>query len=160
MKNKNIIIGAAVIGGLGYYAWKKGLFKSLFGDKSTESKQATGSNPLTDPYSFASKVAKIQSFLGVQIDGIPGPQTNGALRTKYGLPYGNISMDNVDKYIKDLHLDSTPVTSKPSTTATSPVIAPPAPSKPNVYQTAVTAPIPRTNVYNPFQKAVNIVKAK
>jgi hypothetical protein len=152
MKNQNLIIGAVVIGGLGYYAWKKGLLKSLFGDKSTESKTpATGNNPLTDPYSFASKVAKIQSYLGVQIDGIPGPQTNGALRTKYGLPYGNISMDNVDKYIKDLRLDSVIITSKPSPTATSPVILPPVTKKPNVFQTAVTAPITKTTVFNPFQ---------
>ena len=61
-------------------------------------------NPLNDPFSFQSKVAKIQNFLGVAIDGIPGPQTNLLLSQKYGRPYGNLSLDNIDKYLKDLHL--------------------------------------------------------
>ena len=70
----------------------------------TQIQPSVVANPLNDPFSFQSKVAKIQNYLGAAIDGIPGPQTNLLLNQKYGKPYGNLSLDNVDKYLKDLHL--------------------------------------------------------
>ena len=44
----------------------------------------------------------IQEWLGVAIDGIAGPQTNGAMKTKMPTnyaTYGPINPANVDKYI-------------------------------------------------------------
>ena len=40
-------------------------------------------NSLQNPNSYKSKVARVQGFLGVAIDGIVGPQTLGALRKKF-----------------------------------------------------------------------------
>jgi hypothetical protein len=40
-------------------------------------------NSLQNPNSFKSKVARVQGFLGVAIDGIVGPQTLGALKRKF-----------------------------------------------------------------------------
>jgi hypothetical protein len=106
MKNSKFLVAAAV-GGAAFLAYKKGLFSKLFAKASPEPKNdgpRVPGNPLNDPFSFQSKVAKIQNYLGAAIDGIPGPQTNRLLAAKYGLPYGNVSLDNVDKYLKDLKL--------------------------------------------------------
>jgi peptidoglycan hydrolase-like protein with peptidoglycan-binding domain len=40
-------------------------------------------NSLQNPNSYKSKVARVQGFLGVAIDGIVGPQTLGALKRKF-----------------------------------------------------------------------------
>jgi peptidoglycan hydrolase-like protein with peptidoglycan-binding domain len=40
-------------------------------------------NSLQNPNSYKSKVARVQGFLGVAIDGIVGPQTLGALKKKF-----------------------------------------------------------------------------
>jgi hypothetical protein len=106
MKNNKFLVAAAV-GGAAFLAYKKGLFSKLFAKTAPEPKNdgpRVSGNPLNDPFSFQSKVAKIQNYLGAAIDGIPGPQTNRLLAAKYGLPYGNVSVDNVNQYIKDLHL--------------------------------------------------------
>ena len=47
---------------------------------------------------------KLQEHLGVKVDGIPAQETNGAIKAKYGLPYGNISPKNIDQYLSDIHL--------------------------------------------------------
>ena len=60
--------------------------------------------PTTPQADFMAKVMKLQEHLGVKVDGIPAQETNGAMKAKYGLPYGNISPKNIDQYISDIHL--------------------------------------------------------
>lgn len=106
--NTKLALAAAAIGG--FIAYKKGVFNNLFTSKTTGKGGGVLPPPrregdgLVNPYSFQSKVARIQSYLGAAIDGIPGPQTNLLLRDKYGLPYGNLSLNNVELYLKDLKL--------------------------------------------------------
>lgn len=58
-------------------------------------------NSLENPNSFKSKIARVQGFLGVAIDGIIGPQTLGALRNK--LPkYQTITLSNIDFILADI----------------------------------------------------------
>jgi hypothetical protein len=127
-KNYYTIIGAALIGGGAYYAYKKGWFgkgkpKSKEADiiideiakekviakdelnaaaKVVVAQKATNVinavNAITNANSFKGKVAYIQSDLGVAVDGIAGNQTNMAYNAKYGLDKGNISETNVDYY--------------------------------------------------------------
>lgn len=54
------------------------------------------------PTEYQKKVMEIQSWLGVAVDGIPGPQTNGALSKKLSITYslvGPISEKNIDQYL-------------------------------------------------------------
>lgn len=124
--DKNLIIGAALVGSGAYYAYKKG----WFGKKSESPSQAVKQNQETldkiaaeqaaaakkvaitaaatkaiaaattiiNANSYKGKVAYIQSDLGVAVDGIAGNQTNMAYNAKYGLDKGNISEANVDYY--------------------------------------------------------------
>jgi len=115
-----IVIGAAVIGGGAYYAYKKGLFGKKgssavaaqnAADASLNNLQAAADttqaaqayNPLTNPNSYEGKVAFIQSDIGTTPDGNPGRSeasaTNKAFKAKYGLPYGIISTSNIDEYV-------------------------------------------------------------
>jgi hypothetical protein len=125
--NKNLIIGAALVGGGAYYAYKKGWFgkaksgvtpadlaspaatdaaikteqKVIADKKVTAAKVATAvaqATTIINANSFKGKVAYIQSDLGVAVDGIAGNQTNMAYNAKYGLDKGNISEANVDYY--------------------------------------------------------------
>lgn len=58
-------------------------------------------NSLENPNSYKSKVARVQAFLGVAIDGIVGPQTLGALRQR--LPkYQTINSSNIDFILGDI----------------------------------------------------------
>jgi murein L,D-transpeptidase YcbB/YkuD len=58
-------------------------------------------NSLENPNSYKSKVARVQAFLGVAIDGIVGPQTLGALKQK--LPkYQTINSSNIDFILGDI----------------------------------------------------------
>lgn len=58
-------------------------------------------NSLENPNSYKSKVARVQAFLGVAIDGIVGPQTLGALRLR--LPkYQTINSSNIDFILGDI----------------------------------------------------------
>lgn len=124
--NTNLIIGAALLGGGAYYAYKKGLFG---GKKETpdevikqnqevidkiaadEAKKAAAAaaavkasnavkqaTTIINPNSYAGKIAYIQSSLGVAVDGIAGKQTNLALDGVYGLLKGEISPSNIDYY--------------------------------------------------------------
>ena len=72
----------------------------------TQSKSKTGDiePPKSVEADFIAKVMKIQTRLGVRVDGIPAGETNGAMKSQFGLPYGNISPKNIDQYISDLHL--------------------------------------------------------
>ena len=125
--NKNLIIGAALLGGGAYYAYKKGLFG---GKKETpeeaikqnqevidkiaaeEAKKAAAAaaavkaanavkaaTTIINPNSYAGKVSFIQSSLGVAVDGDAGSQTNKAFAAIYGLDRGNISTANIDYYV-------------------------------------------------------------
>lgn len=124
--NTNLLIGAALLGGGAYYAYKKGLFggkketpdevikdnQKVLDDiakeqeaeqkaKTTATKVATAVKQATtiiNPNSYAGKIAFIQSNLGVAVDGIAGKQTNLALDGVYGLLKGEISPSNIDYY--------------------------------------------------------------
>jgi len=126
--NTNLLIGAALLGGGAYVAYHKGWFglgkklppldatlkdnqavldniakeqaaaeaaKAAAAKAATAVKQAT---TITNPASYAGKVAYIQSDLGVAVDGVAGNQTNMAYNAKYGLDKGNISASNIDYY--------------------------------------------------------------
>jgi peptidoglycan hydrolase-like protein with peptidoglycan-binding domain len=94
MKTRNIIIAVALAGAGAYYAVKKGLFKKK--DINTaqtdadiknqllwqEQKRKLDSISLENPNSDKAKIARIQSYLGVAIDGILGPQTYNAIVNK------------------------------------------------------------------------------
>jgi hypothetical protein len=57
--------------------------------------------PNTGPTPYQKKVMDIQSFLGVAVDGIPGPQTNGAWARRAPATfakYGPIAPANIDFY--------------------------------------------------------------
>ena len=58
-------------------------------------------NISTGPNAIQRKIMEIQSFLGVAVDGIAGPQTNGALARRAPATYakyGAITASNVDFY--------------------------------------------------------------
>jgi hypothetical protein len=55
-------------------------------------------NSLQNPHSYKSKVARVQGFLGVAIDGIVGPQTLGALRNKFP-QFPTMNPNNIDAII-------------------------------------------------------------
>jgi len=124
--NTNLIIGAALLGGGAYYAFKKGLFGKKKETPSEAIKQnqdvidkvaaeqaaaakkvataaavkkaVTAASTIINANSYKGKVAYIQSDLGVAVDGVAGNQTNMAYNAKYGLDKGNISESNVDYY--------------------------------------------------------------
>jgi hypothetical protein len=125
--NTNLIIGAALLGGGAYYAYKKGLFgkgkvetpnevikqNQEVIDKvaaeeaqraaaaSAAAKAATAikqATTISNPKSYEGKVAYIQTNLGVAVDGKAGSQTNKAFAAIYGLDRGDISTANIDYY--------------------------------------------------------------
>lgn len=125
--NNNLLIGAALVGGGAYYAYKKGFFgkgkkespekvidenqqvidkvakeqtavKTASTTASNVTKIVTALNSITNANSYKGKVAYIQSDLGVAVDGVAGDQTNKAYNAKYGLDRGQISEANVDYY--------------------------------------------------------------
>lgn len=94
MKTRNIIIAVALAGAGAYFAVKKGLFKKKdIKNAQTdadiknqllwqEQKRKLDSISLENPNSDKAKIARIQSYLGVAIDGILGPQTYNAIVNK------------------------------------------------------------------------------
>lgn len=116
--NTNLIIGAALLGGGAYYAFKKG----LFGKKSPKEtpqeaikqnqaaidqvavdqakKQALANvaiktaqtiqqaNSITNPKSFKGKVAYIQKELGIAVDGDAGRNADSQTNKTYNSVYG------------------------------------------------------------------------
>lgn len=126
--NTNLLIGAALLGGGAYYAYKKGLFGK--GAKETpnevikenqevidkvaaeEAKKAAAAativktaneikkaNSIINPNSYAGKVSYIQGEIHVTPDGIAGANTNKAFAAIYGLDKGDISTANIDYYV-------------------------------------------------------------
>jgi len=92
MKDKRKIALLALLGFLAYKGFKKAKASTPTG---------TGLN-VSD--SFTKKVKALQAFLKVKVDGIPAGETNGALKKQFGLPYGNVKPENIDKYLADLHI--------------------------------------------------------
>ena len=124
--NTNLVIGAALVGGGAFYAYKKGWFgkkketpseavkqnqetlDKIAAEQAAEAKKnatkaavtkaVTQATTIINANSFKGKVAYIQNDLGVAVDGIAGNQTNMAYNAKYGLDKGNISEANIDYY--------------------------------------------------------------
>lgn len=103
---KAIIYGAgAVLVGFGLYRYfqrKQAEKKAVDETKKTFDPTTFGyPSPHTGPTPFQRKVMDIQSFLGVAVDGIPGPQTNGAWARRAPATfakYGPIVPANIDFY--------------------------------------------------------------
>lgn len=64
------------------------------------------STSIANPNSFAGKVARIQTILGVAVDGVPGRVTNGAYQKRFGLDKGPITVVNVSYYLDKAESDS------------------------------------------------------
>lgn len=64
------------------------------------------STSIANPNSFAGKVARIQTILGVAVDGIPGRVTNGAYQKRFGLDKGPITVVNVSYYLEKAESDT------------------------------------------------------
>ena len=104
---KAIIYGAgAVLVGFGLYRYfqRKQAEKKVVAetDKTGDPNKTYGyPGPYTGPTPYQQKVMQIQSFLGVAVDGIPGPQTNGAWARRAPATfakYGPIAPANIDFY--------------------------------------------------------------
>ena len=124
--NNNLIIGAALLGGGAYYAFKKGLFGKKKETPSEAIKQnqdvidkiaaeqaaaaaaaaaiiktkneVKQASTIINPKSYAGKVSHIQKELGIKEDGVAGKQTNLKYAAVYGLDKGDISTINIDYY--------------------------------------------------------------
>lgn len=107
MKKENAILaglGIAIAGFFGYRYYKK---------KQQQKKTAVAEpedqfiefdvNFTKGGYTpYQKKVMDLQAWLGVAVDGIAGPQTNGALQKKLPNTFSNlgpVSNSNIDKYI-------------------------------------------------------------
>lgn len=64
------------------------------------------STSIANPNSFAGKVARIQTILGVAVDGVPGRVTNGAYQKRFGLDRGEIGVVNVSYYLDKAESDT------------------------------------------------------
>lgn len=128
------VAGLAVLGG-GYYAYKQGFFNKLMGKgtpmptgalssgTSTTSDEAIlnkaqanvvqaarAANPLTDPNSYQSKIAFIQSKIACSPDGVAGganSETNRAFSSIYGFDKDAFSVSNIDYYVARVKANNT-----------------------------------------------------
>lgn len=124
--NTNLIIGAALVGGGVYYAYKQGWFgkKGNNAENAQEKSQAeldriateqaaaakkvavaaaatkavSQATTILNANSYKGKVSYIQKELGIKEDGIAGKQTNMKYASVYGLDKGDISTKNIDYY--------------------------------------------------------------
>lgn len=110
-KNNLLLYGA--IGAGVYYAYKKGWFKKITNKPPVQPPPGStppinpvqppvvnNPNSIENPNSYRGKVARLQSALAVAIDGIAGPQTNGAYIKQVGpLFRGPINPANIDGYL-------------------------------------------------------------
>jgi hypothetical protein len=148
--NTNLIIGAAFVGGGAYYAYTKGWFGKKKETPSKAIKQnqdvidkiaaeqaaaaaaaaavvktrneVRQASTITNPNSYAGKVAFIQQKLGCGlIDGNPGTkagsETNLKYAAKYGLDKGIISTTNIDYYKSKVEKNLTLVAQKAAAAA-------------------------------------------
>lgn len=114
--NYNLIIGAALVGGGAYYAYKKGWFgkkketpekaieqnqsviDKAIADKDAEAKRVAAAaaaakavsqaTNILNPKSFAGKVSDIQKALGIAVDGNPGTSAGSQTNKNYAAVYG------------------------------------------------------------------------
>lgn len=111
MKKENaIILGiGAALAGFGIYRYMQRRKAEKKAEAEKELAKATASadkvtpypNIATGPNATQRKIMEIQAFLGVAVDGIAGPQTNGALARRAPATfakYGVITASNVDFY--------------------------------------------------------------
>jgi hypothetical protein len=124
MKQKNIIIGAAVLGVAGYFGYralKKAKDKKAAereaaerakneaekkGSATTGGGTTGGGTTYQGPSPYQQKVMTLQTRLGIGVDGNPGftanSQTNRTVASWFPITYarlGNVSMLNIDSYL-------------------------------------------------------------
>lgn len=124
MKQKNIIIGAAIVGVAGYFGYraikkardKKRLEAEAAAKAKAEAeKKASGTTgggttgggtTYQGPTPYQQKVMSLQTRLGIGVDGDPGytanSQTNKAVASWFPVTYarlGNVSPSNIDAYL-------------------------------------------------------------
>lgn len=124
MKQKNIIIGAAIVGVAGYFGYKA--IKKARDKKRLEAEAAAkakaeaekkasgttgggttgGGTTYQGPSPYQQKVMSLQTRLGIGVDGDPGytanSQTNKTVASWFPLTYarlGNVSPSNIDAYL-------------------------------------------------------------
>ena len=76
--------------------------------KKTENEQrkaAKAASSIQSPDSYKGKVGEIQNILGVNIDGIPGQQTQSAYARRFGLDRGPIAPMTVQYYLDKAKAD-------------------------------------------------------
>ena len=128
----NSILTVAILAGAGYYAFNKFIKpmldksdtpKDKFNDTSDKIKQEQVDQEtaqkkanekrvafyeiesIANPNSYMGKVAKIQTNLGVFVDGKAGQITNAEFQKRYGLDRGVISRANIDYYVQKVERD-------------------------------------------------------
>ena len=124
MKQKNIIIGAAIVGVAGYFGYraiKKARDKKRLeaeaaarakaeaekkGSGTTGGGTTGGGTTYQGPTPYQQKVMSLQTRLGIGVDGDPGytanSQTNKTVASWFPLTYarlGNVSQSNIDAYL-------------------------------------------------------------
>lgn len=124
MKQKNIIIGAAIVGVAGYFGYraiKKARDKKRLeaeaaarakaeadkkGGSTTGGGTTGGGTTYQGPTPYQQKVMSLQTRLGIGVDGDPGytanSQTNKTVASWFPLTYarlGNVSPTNIDAYL-------------------------------------------------------------
>lgn len=124
MKQKNIIIGAAIVGVAGYFGFRA--IKKARDKKRLEAEAAArakaeaekkgggttgggttgGGTTYQGPTPYQQKVMSLQTRLGIGVDGDPGytanSQTNKTVASWFPLTYarlGNVSQSNIDAYL-------------------------------------------------------------
>lgn len=124
MKQKNIVIGAAIVGVAGYFGYRA--IKKARDKKKAEAEAAAkakaeaektgggttgggttgGGTTYQGPSPYQQKVMSLQTRLGIGVDGDPGytanSQTNKAVASWFPLTYaklGNVSPSNIDAYL-------------------------------------------------------------
>lgn len=127
LNNYLLIVGALGVGA--YFAYKKGLFRKKKSVEEIKTGELTDAdiqeqsqvdaakiinkveeqkaNAIENPKSLKSRIAVIQSSLGVTPDGIAGKNTNMALQKKYPSQYkiyGALNAKNIDLYSRLLTL--------------------------------------------------------
>ena len=124
MKQKNIIIGSAVLGVVGYFGYralKKAKDKKAAereaaerakneadkkGSATTGGGTTGGGTTYQGPSPYQQKVMTLQTRLGIGVDGDPGftanSQTNRTVASWFPITYarlGNVSPSNIDSYL-------------------------------------------------------------
>ena len=73
--------------------------------ENEQRKTAKAASSISSPNSYKNKVGEIQAILGVNIDGIPGKQTQSAYDKRFGLDRGPIAPMTVQYYLDKAKAD-------------------------------------------------------